>query len=91
MTWHHQAEGVLLFIILGSAFTMSNALIGVKKLEEDKLKKEEEKIKKEKAQEKSKKWLKEEHEKQIQNLKGPKIESNDKLEDDDDVSTQQAD
>ena len=31
LTWHNQAEGVLLFIILGSAFTMSNALISVKK------------------------------------------------------------
>ena len=37
LKWHHQAEGVLLFIILGSALTMSNALIGIKKIEEENL------------------------------------------------------
>ena len=39
--WHEQAEGVLLFIILGSALTMSNALIGVKKMESKKIAAEE--------------------------------------------------
>ena len=69
ITWHNQAEGVLLFIILGSAFTMSNALIGIKKLEEDALKEEEKKNEEEKAEQISKLWLKEEHRKQMSKLK----------------------
>ena len=89
LTWHNQAEGVLLFIILGSAFTMSNALIGVKKLEAKKLKEEELLIEEQKTQQLNKTWLKEQHNKQIKKLKNQEGFST--QQDDEDVSTQKDD
>ncbi|MAZ58160.1 MAG: sodium:proton exchanger [Flavobacteriales bacterium] len=91
MTWHNQAEGVLLFIILGSAFTMSNALIGVKKLEAKKLKEEKLKIAEEQSKILNKEWLKDAHNKQMEKLKEDTIESNDKFENNEDIGPQQDD